>query len=407
MVVIGAGFAGLAAARALVDAGCDVAVLEARGRVGGRVWSVRLANGEIAEMGAEWVMPGDTEVRRWASRFGVELIEAGIDYRRREARGQGAASLDEQDAFLAAADDAFAALPPDEVAALTVGRFLAALDAPEAGRAAVTMRLQGTCAIELDQLALRSMGDREPFAPPAPATYHRMGPGNQALADAIAASLPDVRPDHRVRSVAHDTDGVIVRIEGGVEVTGDAAVVAVPARVAARISYDPFLPEDLAIALRELPMGEATKLAVPVQDRPEPRAVQSAELPFWSWVALGDAGEPRSCLMSFAGSERARDGLGTRSGEVRTWLERLLAMHGDLVAAGESVMKRWEDDPLTLGAYAAWDNRSWDRMEEFQRTVGRIAFAGEHTAGPEHHGTMEGALRSGVRAASQVLQLIG
>lgn len=200
---------------------------------------------------------------------------------------------------------------------------------------------------------------------------------------------------------------MIVRIEGGVEVTGDAAVVAVPARVAARIWYDPFLPEDLAIALRELPMGEATKLAVPVQDRPEPRAVQSAELPFWSWVALGDGGRPRNCLTSFAGSERASDGLETRGGEVRTWLERLLGMHGDLATTGDPVMKRWGDDPLALGAYAAWDNRSWDRMEEFQRTVGRIAFAGEHTAGPEHHGTMEGALRSGVRAASQVLQLIG
>ena len=57
---------------------------------------------------------------------------------------------------------------------------------------------------------------------------------------------------------------------------------------------------------------------------------------------------------------------------------------------------------MAMGAYAAWDNRSWDRMEQFQRTVGRLAFAGEHTAGPDHHGTMEGALRSGVRAAAQV-----
>jgi monoamine oxidase len=46
-------------------------------------------------------------------------------------------------------------------------------------------------------------------------------------------------------------------------------------------------------------------------------------------------------------------------------------------------------------------------MEEFQRTVGRVAFAGEHTAGADHHGTMEGALRSGVRAAMQVLEIIG
>ena len=62
---------------------------------------------------------------------------------------------------------------------------------------------------------------------------------------------------------------------------------------------------------------------------------------------------------------------------------------------------------MALGAYAAWDNRSWDRMAQFSRTVGRLAFAGEHTAGPEHHGTMEGALRSGVRAAAQVLEMLG
>jgi monoamine oxidase len=71
------------------------------------------------------------------------------------------------------------------------------------------------------------------------------------------------------------------------------------------------------------------------------------------------------------------------------------------------VLKAWALDPMAMGAYAAWDNRSWDRMEQFQRTVGRLAFAGEHTAGPEHHGTMEGALRSGVRAATQVIEMLG
>ena len=71
------------------------------------------------------------------------------------------------------------------------------------------------------------------------------------------------------------------------------------------------------------------------------------------------------------------------------------------------MMKTWALDPLAAGAYVAWDNRSWDRMEEFQRTVGRVAFAGEHTAGADHPGTMEGALRSGVRAAMQVLEIIG
>ena len=66
--MVGAGLAGLAAARTLTDHGCDVTVLEARQRLGGRVWSVALENGEIAELGAEWIMPGDAEVEAWADR---------------------------------------------------------------------------------------------------------------------------------------------------------------------------------------------------------------------------------------------------------------------------------------------------------------------------------------------------
>ena len=89
VVVVGAGLAGLAAARTLTDHGCDVTVLEARERVGGRVWSVPLENGEIAELGAEWIMPHDTELDAWAERFHLSLAEAGVDYRRREARGPG------------------------------------------------------------------------------------------------------------------------------------------------------------------------------------------------------------------------------------------------------------------------------------------------------------------------------
>ena len=406
VLVLGGGLAGLAAARELTDTGCDVTVLEARDRVGGRVWSVALDNGEVAEMGAEWIMPDSTELQAWATRFGVPLIEPGIDYRRREARGPGASSLDDQDAFLAAADDSFSAIPPDEVAGLSLGTFLDALDAPGSGRDAVRMRLQGTNATDLGRVALRAVGGRGAFAAPS-ATYRRMGPGNQALANAIAASLPDVRLGHRVRSVAHDATGVVTGIEGLVEVAGSAAIVALPVRIAANLRFDPFLPDDLAIALRELPMGVASKFAVPVEAVPPLRAVQSAELPFWCWVANGDDAAPRRCLAAFAGSDLAEEALGTRAGDPGPWLERLLTLNPDLVPNGAPVMKSWALDPLAMGAYAAWDNRSWDRMEEFERTIGWLAFAGEHTAGAEYNGTMEGALRSGVRAAAQVLEILG
>ena len=335
------------------------------------------------------------------------MAEAGVDYLRREARGPGASSQDEQDAFLAAADAALAAIPPDGSAGLTLGTFLDALDAPGAGRDAVRMRLQGTNAVDLGQVALRVVGaGPHAFAAPA-ATYRRMARGNQALPDAIAASLPDVRLGHRVRAVVHDPAGVRVHVEGDVELSGVAAVVALPARVASGMRFDPFLPDDLATALYELPMGVASKLAVPVEGASTPRAVQSAELPFWCWIANGGDGPVRRCLSAFAGSELAQESLGTAAGDPGPWLDRLWALNPDVTPCGTPVLKSWALDPMALGAYAAWDNRSWDRMAQFQRTVGRLVFAGEHTAGPEHHGTMEGALRSGVRAAAQVIEMLG
>ena len=78
-------------------------------------------------------------------------------------------------------------------------------------------------------------------------------------------------------------------------------------------------------------------------------------------------------------------------------------MNPDLTLVDEPVMYAWADDPYTLGAYVAWDPASWARRQVFSRTVGALVFAGEHTE-HDHHGTMEGALRSGRRAAAQVLQ---
>jgi monoamine oxidase len=234
-----------------------------------------------------------------------------------------------------------------------------------------------------------------------------MAEGNGTLPARIAGSLPDVRLRTHARAIVHRTSGVRVELAVGGSVDADAAVVAVPARIAARLRFEPFLPEELAIAIRELPMGVAAKLAVPLGGEPTRRAVQSTEIPFWSWVADGVDGRARSCLTSFAGSSLALERLDVASGEPTVWLERLRGLHPDLRLADGAVMHDWAGDPLALGAYSAWDNRSWDRMGEFERTVGRLAFAGEHTAGPEHHGTMEGALRSGVRAARQVLETIG
>ena len=87
VAVVGAGFAGLAAADALVAAGVDVVVLEARDRVGGRVWSRELGNGAVVEMGAEFILPGNDTILSYVDRFGLGLWEKGMLYGDREPRG--------------------------------------------------------------------------------------------------------------------------------------------------------------------------------------------------------------------------------------------------------------------------------------------------------------------------------
>jgi monoamine oxidase len=403
VIVVGAGFAGLSAALELQGAGARVTVLEARERVGGRVWSVTLTNGAIVELGAEWIQEGDVAVHELTDRFGIALAETGADYRRREPWGPGTASLEEQDAFLAAASAARGSMAPKDAARGTLGGFLAEIPGEDAARRIVSARLAGTCAQDLDLVALRVTEGERAFAAPPGGRFFRMGPGNQALATAIAGELDDVRLGSAVDTIEHDDRGVAVRV-GPIEERADAVVVAVPAPIAARLGFSPSLPEPLATALRDLPMGVASKFAVATKERPSVRSRQSAATSMWCWVANDDDGASRRCVAAFAGSPAAQSALGVDRGRVGPWFDVVRAMNPDVTFEGEPVMYAWADDPFTVGSYSAFDNPSWDRIARFSEPMGRVAFAGEHTAGPDHHGTMNGALLSGRRAAAQVLE---
>lgn len=408
VAIVGAGFAGLAAALELADAGYSVTVLEARERVGGRVWTVTLANGEPAELGAEWIMPEDQVIRRFTGRFGLRLAEAGIDYRRREPRGANAATLAQVDAFLASADEAFITLRATGKPLPSLGAFLDSVPGDAPARASVRARLQGTAATDLDGVPLGRRGGEGPFRAEA-AVYHRVGAGNQAIASSVAATLPDVRLEHRVVSVAQRDDLVEVTAErAGARsaLFAEAVVIATPVRLVPEIAFEPPLPQDIRLALEQLPMGVASKLAVPLEGDPARRSVQCSDLPFWCWVADGGEGVPRKVLTSFAGSELAQRELDIGSGDATRWLAQLAELNPDLRFDGPPMMKAWAQDPLARGSYSAWDERSLERSDLFRRTVGRVTFAGEHTAEQEHTGTMEGALRSGIRAATQVLELL-
>ena len=86
-VVVGAGIAGLTAAYQMDRQGWDVTVLEARDRVGGRTWNQTLPNGVPVEMGAEFVLPGNTEIVALAAELGIGTVDKGMRYGKREPRG--------------------------------------------------------------------------------------------------------------------------------------------------------------------------------------------------------------------------------------------------------------------------------------------------------------------------------
>ena len=88
--VIGAGFAGLAAADVLRAGGAQVTVLESRDRVGGRVWSVPFGEGAVVERGAEFILPGYEAMEALAARFGIPLVLKGTPYGRRVPIGEEA-----------------------------------------------------------------------------------------------------------------------------------------------------------------------------------------------------------------------------------------------------------------------------------------------------------------------------
>jgi monoamine oxidase len=387
-IVVGAGFAGLAAASELFSAGVDVEVFEARDRVGGRVWSVPFAGG-VVERGAEFILPHDRTVIAVAERLGLTLVRKGTLYGNREPRGGRPVSRAD---VLTAVSRLGSEPHPGTLAEALLARDL------EPGVAEVIeARLEVSCAYpasDLDASVLTegagAFGDFDTFT---------VGGGNDRIARELAVGIGDaVRLSAPVTSVSWRDRGVSV-IAGGVEVVADAAVLAVPASVLGSISFDAPLPPEKA-AVR---YGQAAKLFVALRTPAPPSQVLSVPDRFWCYTQLGRDGEPLPFVGAFAGSPGALDALAVASGPAR-WLEALRRLRPDLdLDVGSVLLSTWAEDPWVRGAYSASSASVPLDTESLRRPVGPLVFAGEHTAGG-WHGLMEGALRSGARAAQEVLQ---
>jgi monoamine oxidase len=379
-------------------------VLEARDRVGGRVWSQPLVAGDprtTIERGAEFILAGYDLMRQTADDLGLSIADTGMSYYVRKPSGGAATSHDAIAECANTVSTAAAKSPWGTPLTDVLAEVAPYVDA--AALQAYVSRVAVTNACAEDRLSAAAVSDMTVLFEPRPS--YRIAGGNQSVAIRLAERLGDAvmlrTPIHTVSWSANE-----VQLKTDVdELVVDAAVLAVPLAVARELSFDPVLPDWKMAAWERSGIGHAAKLHVPLLAPTTFGAVQSVPGRFWTWTATDESGEVQPVLHGFSGSGPALAALNVEAGAA-TWAERAAALRPDLALDVERAMvTTWSDDPWTREAYTALtiDVAAGD-AELLPTAVGALHFAGEHTAG-DWAGLMEGALRSGERAAAEITPL--
>ncbi len=400
VAVVGAGFAGLAAATDLRAAGHEVVVLEARDRVGGRVWSTELVPGDartVVERGAEFVLDGYQVLREICADVGLQFADTGMTYFVRRPSGGESTT---HDAMALAAEVVEAAARRAGVGH-SLASVVAGLDVDPAALAALLSRVCVTSGVDLARLDARVMtGVTSAFAVHP---SYRVAGGNQQIAQRLAAPLGDVvHLATPVRAVHQDEQRAWLLTDGG-DVNADAVVLTVPLPVLLDLDIAS-VPPDTRAAWQRIGIAHNAKLHLPLRGPVPTSAVQCVPERFWTWTATDVSGSVQPVLHCFAGTPAGLTALQVDAGPAH-WAARAAALRADLdVDQAAALLTTWNDDPWAQLSYSA---DTVGRLAGDDALVtgpfGRIHVAGEHTAG-DWAGLMEGALRSGRRAAQEIVE---
>ncbi|MGP8058534.1 MAG: flavin monoamine oxidase family protein [Acidimicrobiales bacterium] len=448
VVVVGAGFAGLAAARDLAAAGVDVEVVEARNRVGGRSWSLRTPGGFAVEEGGQWIGPTQHHLAALAAELGVETFPThtlgeAVEWRQgtrhtytgliptsdHQAAAEGIEAILDLDlaAWEVPLERPWAAPDAAALDAQTLASWLDAhLEAP-AARSVLDVAVKAVFGAEPAELSLLFTlfychgggGLTNLVRTTGGAQERRFIGGSQQLALGLAAALGErVVTGSPVSAIAHGPDRVVVsgRRDGEPwRLVARRAIVAMPPVLSARLDWSPPLPGVRDQLSTRMPMGSVTKV----------HAIY--ERPFWrdeglNGQVVSDDGVLRStfddsppddshgAIVGFVAGNECRQferlGPAARDRAVLAELERAFGP-----AAGrpvELVARHWPAEPYTRGGPVAISvpGALTGFGPALREPVGAVHWAGTETA-TEWCGYLDGALSSGTRAAAEVLLALG
>jgi monoamine oxidase len=444
VVVVGAGFAGLTAARLLQEAGRSVAVLEARERVGGRT-RTETRHGTWIDLGGQWIGPGQDRVVALVDELGFATYpqsEAGddvvVDEDGARRLGSFAEAFTDEDLIsyleLAGALEAIADQVPLDAPwsapealsqdATTLADWVRSREVSDRVAALFEVGVRAVFAASSAQLSLlhaahyvhSAAGWSKLTDSEGGAQQDRIEGGVQPVAEALADRLVagTIRLGAPVSRIAQSEDGVVVEVPSG-PVRARRVVVAVPPTLAGRILYEPTLPAQRDQLVQHMPQGSVIKFHV-LYHEPWWRAEGLSGLVLCPHEPIGvtfdctpPSGTPGLISGFFEGPDAVVHGQRT-SDERREVVVDVLAR-----ALGERardvldyVDLDWSAEPFTRGCYGAHlPPGAWTVYgPALRRPVGLIHWAGTETA-ECWTGYIDGAIDSGQRVAAEVLDALG